>query len=173
MLLGPQVTPVQANDFARNVELQTQRGLGVRYPREVVGGQVTVDVWGVGPVRGRLTSSGVDWLLLEEPTGAEVLVSGDAVTSVRGLTAWSREPGSDGVVTGKLDLCYALRGVARNRAGVTAVLRDATVVSGTIDRVGFDFLELAEHPMGEPRRASVVQGTRAVRLASLALLRSW
>jgi hypothetical protein len=138
-----------------------------------VGGAVVVEVWGAGTVRGRLAASGVDWVLLEEPTGAEVLVPETAVTSVRGLTAWSQAPGSEGVVAARLDLRYALRGVARNRSGVTAVLRDGGVVNGTIDRVGLDFLELAEHPMGEPRRAKAVQETRALRLEALALLRSW
>ncbi|BEP14701.1 hypothetical protein acdb102_30120 [Acidothermaceae bacterium B102] len=138
-----------------------------------VGGAVTVDVWGAGAVRGRLVSAGVDWVLVEEQTGGEVLVPEEAVTSVRGLTAWSQSPGSEGVVAGRLDLRYCLRGVARNRAGVSVVLRDASVVTGTIDRVGFDFFELAEHPMGEPRRASAVQDSRAVRLAAVALLRSW
>jgi hypothetical protein len=138
-----------------------------------VGGEVTVDVWGAGAVRGRLTSAGVDWLLVEEPTGAEVLVPGDAVTSVRGLTAWSRSPGSEGVVVGKLDLRHALRGVARNRAALSVVLRDGGVLTGTIDRVGLDFLEVAEHPMGEPRRAGAVRDSRAIRLGAVALLRSW
>jgi hypothetical protein len=138
-----------------------------------VGGAVTVDVWGAGVIRGRLVTAGVDWLLLEELTGAEVLVPEEAVTTVRGLTAWSQSPGSQGVVAGRLDLRYALRGVARNRAGVSVVLRDGAVVTGTIDRVGFDFFELAEHPMGEPRRARAVQDSRAVRLAAVALIRSW
>jgi hypothetical protein len=115
----------------------------------------------------------VDWLLVEEPTGAEVLVPEDAVTSVRGLTAWSQSPGSEGVVVGKLDLRYALRGVARNRAALSVVLRDGAVLTGTIDRVGLDFLEVAEHPMGEPRRAKAVQDSRAIRLGAVALLRSW
>ncbi|MDX6256161.1 MAG: hypothetical protein QOJ11_2495, partial [Frankiales bacterium] len=42
-----------------------------------------------------------------------------------------------------------------------------------IDRVGLDFLEMAEHPMGEPRRTRAVQESRAVRLGAVALLRSW
>jgi hypothetical protein len=138
-----------------------------------IGGEVAVDVWGAGAIRGRLTSAGVDWLLLEEVTGAEVLVPEDAVTSVRGLMTWSQSPGSEGVVVAKLDLRYALRGVARNRSALSVVLRDGGVLTGTIDRVGLDFLEMAEHPMGEPRRARSVRDSRAVRLAAVAMLRSW
>ena len=174
--LEAQYDAAQAAELAAEVADRTRREAArLRLTDRLagaVGGEVTVDVWGAGAVRGRLTSSGVDWLLVEEPTGAEVLVPEEAVTSVRGLTAWSQAPGSEGVVAGKLDLRYALRGVARNRAGVSAVLRDGSVLYGTIDRVGLDFLELAEHPMGEPRRARAVLDSRAVRLGALALLRS-
>jgi hypothetical protein len=76
------------------------------------------------------------------------------------------------VVVARLDLRYALRGVARNRSALSVVLRDGGVLTGTIDRVGLDFLEMAEHPMGEPRRARSVRDSRAVRLAALAMLRS-
>lgn len=175
--LEAQYDAAQAAELAAEVADRTRREAArLRLSDRVagaVGGQLTVDVWGAGAVRGRLASAGVDWLLLEEATGAEVLVPADAVMAVRGLTAWSQSPDSGGVVAGRLDLRYALRGVARNRAGVTVVLRDASVFTGTIDRVGLDFLELAEHPMGEPRRAKAVQDSRAVRLGALALLRSW
>jgi hypothetical protein len=56
---------------------------------------------------------------------------------------------------------------------VSLVLRDGGLVSGTLDRVGVDFVEVAEHPMGEPRRARAVQGARAVRIPAVALVRSW
>jgi hypothetical protein len=175
--LEAQYEAAQAAELAAEVTDRTRREAALLRLTDrlagAVGGEVTVDVWGAGAVRGRLTSAGVDWLLVEEPTGAEVLVPEDAVTSVRGLTAWSQSPGSEGVVLGKLDLRYALRGVARNRSGVSIVLRDGAVLGGTLDRVGYDFLELAEHPRGEPRRARSVQDSRAVRLGSVALLRSW
>ena len=175
--LEAQYDAVQAAELAAEVADRTRREAArLRLADRLagaVGGEVTVDVTGAGTVRGRLTSTGADWLLLEEHTGSEVLVPEDAVTSVRGLTAWSQHPGSEGVVAGRLDLRYALRGVARNRAGVSLVLRDGGLVSGTIDRVGVDFVEVAEHPMGEPRRARAVQGARAVRIPALAVVRSW
>ena len=175
--LEAQFDAAQAAELAAEVADRTRREAArLRLTDRLAGasgGEVAVDVLGAGAVRGRLTSSGVDWLLLEEATGAEVLVPEEAVMSVRGLTAWSLSPGSAGVVAGKLDLRYALRGVARNRAGVTAVLRDGSSVSGTIDRVGLDFFELAEHPVGEARRASAVRDSRAIRVSALALLRSW
>lgn len=175
--LEAQYDAAQAAELAAEVADRTRREAArLRLTDRLagaVGGEVTVDIWGAGAVRGRLTCAGVDWLLVEEPTGAEVLVPEEAVTSVRGLTAWSQSPGSQGVVLGKLDLRYALRGVARNRAALSVVLRDGAVLTGTIDRVGLDFLEIAEHPMGEPRRPKAVQDSRAVRLGAVALLRSW
>ena len=175
--LEAQYDAAQAAELAAEVADRTRREAArLRLSDRLVGavgGELTVDVWGAGSVRGRLASAGVDWLLLEESTGSEVLVPGEAVTSVRGLTAWSQTPGAEGVVVGRLDLRYALRGVARNRAGVSVVLRDGSMLGGTIDRVGFDFFEVAEHPMGEPRRARTVQDSRAVRLGAVALLRSW
>jgi hypothetical protein len=175
--LEAQYDAAQAAELAAEVADRTRREAArLRLSDRLagaLGGEVVVEVWGTGAVRGRLASAGVDWLLLEEATGAEVLVPEDAVTSVRGLTAWSQSPDSGGVVAARLDLRYALRGVARGRGGVSVALRDGSVLGGTIDRVGLDFIEVAEHPMGEPRRPRAVVDSRAVRLAAIALLRSW
>jgi hypothetical protein len=61
--------------------------------------------------------------------------------------------------------------VARDRSTVTVVSRDGSACVGTIDRVGADFLDLAEHGPGEPRRAADVLAMRAVTLGGLALVR--
>ena len=47
------------------------------------------------------------------------------------------------------------------------------MIAGTIDRVGADFVEVAEHPAGEPRRAGAVRGVRLVRLGAVAAVRAW
>ena len=62
--------------------------------------------------------------------------------------------------------------LARDRAGVQVVLDDGGVVSGTLDRVGADYVELAEHPADLPRRAEAVQGVRAIVIAAVAVVRT-
>jgi hypothetical protein len=53
---------------------------------------------------------------------------------------------------------------------VQVVLTDGSVLAGTLDRVGSDFVELTEH--GESRRRGEVTGVRTVPFVALALLRS-
>jgi hypothetical protein len=77
-----------------------------------------------------------------------------------------------GPVRGRLDLRRALRGLARDRSTVQVVLEDGTVVTGTVDRVGADYVEIAEHPVDLPRRAEAVQGVSAVVIAAIAVVRT-
>ncbi|WP_279581602.1 hypothetical protein [Fodinicola feengrottensis] len=139
--------------------------------RAAVGQQLALTVRGAGAVAGALLEVGPDWLLLGEPYEREVLVPFAAVTSVGGLGRHSAAPGSQGRVAARLTLRWALRRLARDRAAVCVFLADGCQLGGTVDRVGADFVELAEHPAGEPRRASAVRGVRAVPLHALALIR--
>lgn len=137
-----------------------------------VGAPVQLRVHGAGPVHGTLLDAGVDWLLLEEAGGRELLVPALALLSVAGPGPISQPPGSEGEVGRRLDLRWALRGLARDRAGVAVVLRDGSTLTGTPDRVGSDFLELAEHGAGEARRPSAVRTVRLLLpLEGLGLLR--
>ena len=131
-------------------------------------GPVTVGLPGHPPVTGSVAGLGADWLLLGDGH-VEVLVVDAAVQWVRGLPLQSETERS--MLAARLDLGYALRGIARDRAPVAALLRDGSVVSGTIDRVGRDFLDLAEHPADEPRRPDAVQAVRAVTFGALAAVR--
>ncbi len=119
-------------------------------------------------VRGSVGGCGPDWVLVEGDA-VETLVSLAAVGWVRGLST-AAEP-SASVVTARLGLGYALRGIARDRAPTTVLLTSGDRVTGTIDRVGADFVDLAEHPLDEPRRGAAVTSTRMIPLASLAALR--
>jgi hypothetical protein len=138
--------------------------------RAAVGHPVTLRVLGAGPVDGLLADVGAQWLLVAETSGRQALVPLSAVLSLAGLRAWTSLPGEGGQVFARLGLGSALRGIARDRLAVQVVLTDGSVLAGTLDRVGSDFVELTEH--GEVRRRGEVTGVRTVAFAALALLRS-
>ena len=121
---------------------------------------------------GRLLDTGPDWSLLQEQHGRQVLVPHRALVAVTGLGSVTSAPGSAGEVERRLDLRWALRGLARDRAGVRLLLVDGAHLTGTVDRVGADHLELAEHPQGEARRARAVRQVVAVPLTALAAVLS-
>lgn len=134
-----------------------------------VGSVVTVSVAGADALTGDLTQSGADWLLLSSSTGSETLVPIGAVLSVTGLPAASGPPADE--IDRRLGLGALLRRLARDRAAVRVVMRSGAVCTGTIDRVGADFLDLAEHPADQPRRAPGVQRVRTIAFAAIGLVR--
>ena len=136
-----------------------------------VGAPVTVHLLGAGQVQGVLAGSGVDWLLLEERGSGEVLVPLAALLGVTGAGA-AVTAVDDSAVGRRLDLRWALRGLARSRTAVRLVLSDSSVLPGTLDRVGADHVDLAEHGRDELRRAAAVRQVRLVPLAALAAVRS-
>jgi len=140
--------------------------------RAAVGHQIGLVLPAEQTPSGVLKEVGPDWLLLAEPPAREVLVPLAAVSAVRGLGAHSMYPGSEGRVAATLDLRYALRRLARDRAPLIVTLAHGGVLSGTCDRVGADFVELAEHAPEERRRASAVQRVSTVPLSALVMLRA-
>ena len=137
--------------------------------RPAVGRELAVRCVGAGPLLGRLDGVGADWLELTESTAAESVVPLAAVIAVCGLGRWSTV--ADGVVDRRLGLRSVLRRLSRNRAVMRLVLTDGGTLTGTIDRVGADFLELAEHAQTAPRRAGAVLRVWTLPLASLAVVR--
>jgi hypothetical protein len=137
-----------------------------------VGGRVSLRCRGAGEVAGQLEELGPDWALLTDDAGREVLVALPAVVAVSGLvrSTAAAEPASP--VRAALDLRRALRGLARDRSAVAVVLDDGAVLTGTVDRVGADFVELAEHAPDEFRRTGAVRSVRAVVLAAVAVVRT-
>lgn len=140
--------------------------------RAAVGHPVAARTAAGGTEAGRLAAVGPDWFLLEEEPGRAVLIPLAAVVWLNGLGLRAEEPGSEGRVGARLDLRHALRGLVRDRAGVTVLLTDGTAIVGTLDRVGADHVDLADHPPGEPRRAATVRSVRSVPLSALAVVRS-
>ncbi|SDC04973.1 hypothetical protein SAMN05660690_0343 [Geodermatophilus telluris] len=135
-----------------------------------VGHRVSLRCRGAGEVAGRLTERGPDWLLLEDDAGREVLVALPAVLAVSGLVRTTAAPEDGSRVT--VDLRRVLRGLVRDRSAVAVVLDDGGVLTGTLDRVGADFVELAEHAPDDFRRAGAVRGVRAVALGAVVAVRT-
>lgn len=180
--LEAQLESAEAAELATEVaelrRLETARLRLVDRLRAAEGQRVSVAVLGGSTVEGRLAGAGSDWLLVDTArvggaTGAgAALVPAAAVVCVHGLSARSAAPGSEGQVASRLGLAHALRGVARDRLEVSVALIDGSALAGTVDRVGADFIELAEHPVGEPRRRGDVLAVRTLPFAAIAVVRS-
>jgi hypothetical protein len=134
-----------------------------------VGTSVTLTVDGAQPLTGELVQLGGDWALLASETGSETLVGLSAVVAVTGLPA--AVAAGAGETDARLGLGFVLRRLARDRLPVTVVTRGGTAYTGTIDRVGADFFDLAEHAADRPRRATDVQRVRTIAFAATALVR--
>jgi hypothetical protein len=140
--------------------------------RGSLGAPLSVTLRGAGQLGGVLQEVGPDWLLLSDDLGRDALVATAAVRAVGGLGRRTGAPETSGSVLAQLDLRWALRGLARDRAAVQVVLDDGAVLTGTVDRVGADYVELAEHAVDSPRRAEAVQGVRAVVISAVAVVRT-
>lgn len=136
--------------------------------RGACGHPVVVTVPGAGPLAGTVTDVGVDWLLLGGPGQPQTLVASASVTAVSGLGTATAAATDRGPVYQRLDFRRALRGLAGQRSQVRLVLTDGVGLTGTLDRVGADFVELAEHAPGEPRRRTAVRGVQTVPIAAVA-----
>jgi hypothetical protein len=118
-----------------------------------------------------LVRVGPDWLLLDEASGHEIVLATAHVLSIRGLGRYSAAPGTAGVVESRLGLRHALRGIARDRSAVRIHLAADEVIDATIDRVGADFIEVATHAAGEPRRRGDVRDVELIPLAAVVAVR--
>ena len=140
--------------------------------RGAIGSRIALQCSGAGQVAGELVDVGPDWLLLVDDLGRDLLCAAGAVRSVAGLTRRTGVAEDGRAVVSAWDMRRALRALARDRAAVQLVLDDGGVLSGTLDRVGADYVELAEHAVDAPRRAETVEGVRAVVLGTITLVRT-
>lgn len=176
--LEAQLAAAAAAELAVEVGERTRHAqgevtLGQRL-RHAVGQPLTLGLDGAGPLRGVLTGVGPDWVLLgrdpgEQTTGqpgVESLVPQAALAWVGGL-ARGADVAEPGRVWARLGLRSALRAIVRDRAVVSVSTRGAPPVSGTLDRVGADHVDLALHPVDDVRRAGAVRGVRTIPLAAL------
>jgi hypothetical protein len=114
---------------------------------------------------GSIRAGGADWMLIEDVTGREAIVPLAAVRTIAGLPRFAA---TDERVAFRLSVRHVLRAVARDRRGVHVHLVDGSAVSGTLDRVTADHLDVAVHAAGEQRRASAVRDMMVVPLSAVA-----
>ena len=141
--------------------------------RGSLGLQIQVQLATGSMVEGILSHAGRQALVLDEPLH-QVLVPYAAAVRYLGLSRLAvPEPSR---VRQRLGLASALRGLARDRAGLAVTLvggsSGATLLHGVIDRVGRDHLDLAVTGDGEDRRAANVRQLATVPFVALAAVRS-
>lgn len=158
-----------AAELAAEVEDRTRYEVGrlrlVDRLRAAVGARLAIGTSG-GPVDGVLNTVGADWVRVAERPGCSVVVPLAAIRWVRGLGPTSAPPVHDAVAD-RLDLRFALRRLARDRAVVRVRLVDDDEAAGVIGRVAADYFEVtgpvtADRPTG---------GAQVVPLAGVAWVR--
>jgi len=141
--------------------------------RGSVGRRIGVELTSGTGIEGTLSHAGSHWLVVDEERH-QVLVPYAAVIRYAGLSRLAVGPGPG--IGPRLGLASALRGLARDRAGVAVMLaRGANaefLLHGVIDRVGRDYLDLALTGPGEDRRTANVGGIATVPFSALAGVRS-
>lgn len=132
-----------------------------------LGDELTLHLRGRTSLTGVLEDTGEGWLLVLD-RGRSVLVVSAAVVGVHGL----RRAPRDDTRARRFGVGYALRVISRDRRPVVVTDIDGTAAHGTIDAVGADAFDLAEHPLDAPRRRGDVRAVRTVPFAGLATVAS-
>jgi hypothetical protein len=156
-------------EVAELTRLETSRLELASRLRPALGAAVRVRCLGGMVLTGRLSAIGAGWLLLDEDAGREAFLATAAIVSIAGLGRLAGTP--DSALDARLGIGRALRGLARDRSVLRACLTDSTVLDGTLDRVGSDFVEFAVHAAGEPRRREEVREVVVLPIGALAVLR--
>lgn len=118
-------------------------------------------------VSGRLLDLGQDWCVLGPPTGHEMLIPLAQVVTVAGLGRRA----AAAPLARRFGLGAALRIISRDRSPVDVIDRTGRVITGTIDEVLRDAIELAEHPGDLARRAAQVRGRLLVPFSAMVVVR--
>lgn len=135
-----------------------------------IGEPVRVSLSGGLQVDGDVEDLGEDWVLVRSAADAhEVLVPLAAVVTLRALGPRSAPARS----ARRFGLGSALRALSRDRAAVViSLVGGGPRLLGTIDAVGADHLDLAEHLEGLPRRRENVRAVATVPFAAVVAVES-
>ncbi len=120
-------------------------------------------------VRGTVTASYPDFFVLQGGDGAQHLVRSEATSIALPPDPTSPQPAPNATAR-RYTLSLALRELARRREPVLLELIDGNTVAGTIEAVGSDYVEIAEHDIGEARRETAVKARRLTAFAAVALV---
>ena len=138
--------------------------------RAVLGCRIGVHLLCGESAAGELTHVGADALVLDEDRH-QVLVPYAAAARYVGLGRHVRPENS--AVRRALGLAHSLRALARDRAEVTVTIDGgAGRLTGVIDRVGGDYIDLAVVSPGEARRTHSVGQVSVIPFTALAMIRS-
>ncbi len=164
------------DDVARDDErLRLARlGIGDRL-RGVTGRSVTITLRSGMRLALTVEQVGRDWVCGEADAAADTLVVPfGGVASIGMPLALSRASIAPSAgraqLAQRLGIAFVLRDLARRRRAVELTVGSGTV-HGTIDRVGRDHLDVAEHEPGEPRRDRIVRRSCLVPIAALECVR--
>ena len=139
--------------------------------RGALGREVSITLNNGSKEAGSLGRVGADWLVLNTAT-RQWLIPLHSVSYFENLGRLARKPVNGPALV--FPLASALRGLARERQSVevhVAAGAAGRVLSGVIDRVGKDFLEIAVTG-GDARRATAVTAVATVAFRSLLGVRS-
>lgn len=117
---------------------------------------------------------GRDWMSAALPDGRQCIVPLAAIASValsQAEVATSLASARQDTVSGRLGLPFVLRDLCRRRRQVELTTVDG-LLTGTIDRVGRDHLDLAVHEPGTARRGSAVREVLLVPIERLLVVRA-
>ncbi|MDH2442945.1 hypothetical protein QDR37_03200 [Amnibacterium sp. CER49] len=116
---------------------------------------------------------GRDWIAGDLAGGAQAILP---LTGVGALLPTAEQigleppPPREGALTDRLGLPFVLRDLARRRRTLEVTTRRG-VLTGTLDRVGRDHVDLAVHPLDEPRRSTSVVRLEVLPLTEVVLVR--
>lgn len=168
-------------DEARETQLEEER---LRVGRASMRDRIAAVTGDPEPLRVRLVDGSV--VAVVPRTVGRDWVSGDLIGSAAQVVlplaavgallptpkqlARSLEPVSLDAVTDRIGLAFVLRDLARRRRALQ-ITTPGGLLTGTVDRVGRDHLDLAVHPIDGWRRASAVTRIEVLPLAQVLLVR--